>query len=310
MHVIRENTIRPLSRSSVVTVGNFDGVHRGHLAVVNRCIERAEAGQDVVVTTFEPLPQAYFSPEHAPARLSSSKQKIQLLEQSGIDLVWMMRFNQELADMSAGSFAETVLSKSLAATHVVVGSDFRFGRAREGDLELLGEYGDRLGFTVEALEDFEVGSMRISSSEIRQALAVGRLDDAAKYLGRPFTMSGVVIQGQQLGRELGYPTANMMLEAEPSPLAGIFAVQARIGGHETWLNAVASLGNRPAVGGTGFLVEVHIFDFSEDLYDQELEVRFVSKIRDEQNFDSLEKLVNRMKKDEALAREVLNAKEQ
>lgn len=278
--------------------------------MVNRCIERAKVGQDVVVTTFEPLPQAYFAPESAPARLSSSKQKLQLLEQSGVDLVWMMRFNQELADMSAISFAESVLSKSLAATHVVVGSDFRFGRAREGDLELLGECGDRLGFTVEALEDFEIGSMRISSSEIRQALAAGRLEDAAKYLGRPFAMSGVVIQGRQLGRELGYPTANMMPEAEPSPLAGIFAVQARVGGNKTWLNAVASLGNRPAVGGTGFLVEVHIFDFSEDLYDRELEVRFVSKIRDERNFDSLEKLVNRMKKDEALARKVLNAREQ
>jgi len=307
MRVVNDNSIRPISKSSVVTVGNFDGVHLGHQALVQRCIELAEPGQEVVVTTFEPLPQAYFAPEHAPARLSNSGQKVELLEQSGVDLVWMMRFNQGLARMSSKSFAESVLSRSLAASHVVVGSDFRFGRSREGDLAMLREFGNEYEFAVETIADIEIGTSRVSSSAIREALAAGEFERATDFLGREFTMRGKVIRGRQLGRKLGYPTANMRLEAEPSPLAGVFVVQARKAGDETWLNAVASLGNRPAVGGTGFLVEVHIFDFSGDLYEQELEVKFISKIRDEENFDSLEDLVGQMKRDDMRAREFLGA---
>ena len=152
-----------------------------------------------------------------------------------------------------------------------------------------------------------LGASRVSSSAIRDVLAAGEFERAAEFLGRAFTMRGQVIRGRQLGRKLGYPTANMRLEAEPSPLAGVFAVRARKAGDENWLNAVASLGNRPAVGGTGFLVEVHIFDFSGDLYEQELEVKFISRIRDEENFDSLEDLVGQMKQDDKRAREFLGA---
>ncbi len=307
MRVITENAIRPLSNSSVVTVGNFDGVHVGHQTLVKRCREQAESGQEVVVVTFEPLPQVWFSAAKAPARLSSVTQKLELFEKSGVDLVWMMRFNQLLADIPAKKFAESVLSTSLAATRVVVGEDFRFGRSREGDLGMLIELGADFGFEVDTVAGVEVGGVRVSSTVIREALATGDFKRASKLLGRAFTMRGKVIRGRQLGRELGYPTANMQLEAEPSPLSGVFAVRTRLRKEGPWMKAVASLGQRPAVGGRQFLVEVHIFDFEIDLYGQRLEVEYVAKIREEENFENMELLVAQMKKDETRAREILRA---
>jgi riboflavin kinase/FMN adenylyltransferase len=307
MRVISDNRFQPISGSSVVTIGNFDGVHLGHRALIDRCIERVESGQESAVVTFEPLPQTFFSPDNAPARLSSRQQKLEWLEQSGIDLVWMMGFNQELAGMTAAGFAESVLSKSLSARRVVVGKDFRFGRAREGDLDTLSALGRRFGYEVEAVSDVEIDGAKVSSSAIRVALAAGDFQLASTYLGRSFTMQGEVIQGSRLGRKLGYPTANMRPEAIPSPVAGVYAVQVRKQGEKQWLDAVASLGNRPVVRGKEFLVEVHIFDFSQDLYGQRLEVRFEEKIRDEQNFAEVKDLVEQMKKDEARARDVLQA---
>jgi riboflavin kinase/FMN adenylyltransferase len=305
MKLVTENSFQGLSDSCVVTVGNFDGVHLGHQTLISRCHELAQPGQDVAVICFDPLPQAFFRPTHAPGRLSTTTQKIQLFEQSGIDLVWMMRFNQELAEMSPENFARKVLSTGVSATHVVVGEDFRFGHARQGDLDMLQQFGGNLGFQVEAVADVEIDGERVSSTVIRKALASGDLVKAKKFLGRPFTMSGEVIEGQGLGRGLGFPTANMKLEAEPSPVAGVFAVKARLEEGSEWLNAVASLGNRPAVGGKEFLVEVHLFDFSADLYGQRMEVEFVAKIRDEENFDSMDALVEQMKLDAAQARKIL-----
>jgi riboflavin kinase/FMN adenylyltransferase len=305
MRVITENTFSPLSGSSVVTIGNFDGIHLGHRALIECCIEQAGKGQEVVVVTFEPLPQADFAPMKAPTRLSSSRQKLELLEQSGVDLVWTMRFNQELAQMSASIFAESVLSKALAASMVVVGEDFRFGRSREGDLAMLRKLGAPLGFAVQTVADIEVDGERVSSTAVRAALKEGDIEAAEKFIGRRFMMQGEVIEGSKLGRELGYPTANMRLEAEPSPLSGVFAVRVRVASQGTWLNGVASLGKRPAVGGKEFLVEVHIFDFSADLYGRRLEVDFVAKIRDEENFESMSDLVAQIKKDECRAKEIL-----
>ncbi len=304
MKVITENTVGSLSRSSVVTVGNFDGVHLGHKALINRCISLSQMEDDVSVVTFEPLPQTYFSPTRALARLNGPGQKLGLLEQSGVDLVWMMRFNQELAEMSAESFAKTVFADTLAARTVVVGNDFRFGKEREGDLVMLKKLGSDLGFTVSAVADVEIDRIRVSSTVVREMLANGLFDLAQKFLGYRFVMRGEVIQGSHLGRTLGYPTANLKLEAEPSPLSGVFAVKTRVG-EGKWLDAIASLGTRPVVAGDEFLVEVHIFDFSGDLYGSRLEVDFISKIRDEENFDSMEQLVAQMKKDESTAREIL-----
>ncbi len=307
MRVITENTIRSLCRSSVVTIGNFDGMHLGHKALVDRCIDLSEKISDVVVVTFEPLPQAFLIPTSAPARLSSSRQKLELLEKSGVDLVWMMRFNQELANMSAASFAKSVLADALAASTVVVGKDFRFGFSREGRLATLESLGGQLGFNVTTVADLEIGKTRVSSTTVRNLLANGGFERAQDFLGRRFTMQGEVIRGSQLGRKLGYPTANMKLEAEPSPLSGVFAVRARKTAETEYLDAIASLGTRPAIGGTEFLVEVHIFDYCGDLYGQQLEVDFVAKIRDEENFESMENLVAQMKKDESRARQILRA---
>jgi riboflavin kinase/FMN adenylyltransferase len=302
MRVVTKNIIEPLSDASVVTIGNFDGVHVGHKTLITRCHELRERGQDLAVVCFEPLPAAWFRPESAPARLSSAGQRIRLLEDCGVDLVWMMRFNQELAETTAADFARNVLVDGLSAKHLVTGKDFRFGHQRKGDLELLNRLGGEFGFDSHVMGDLKSGDTKISSTAIRQALHAGNLELAGKYLGRPFTMEGEVIRGQGLGNKLGFPTANMKLEAEPSPLAGVFAVQARITGNEDWLPGVASLGQRPVVAGKEFLVEVHLFDFDKDLYGQRLEVRFVEKLRDEENFSSLDDLVIQMKKDEARAR--------
>jgi riboflavin kinase/FMN adenylyltransferase len=314
MRVINENIIRPLTHSSVVSIGNFDGVHLGHQALIERCRSLAVSGQEVAVVTFEPLPQAWFAPQKAPARLTSVGQKQVLLAQSGVDLAWMMRFNQQLAGMSAGEFAESVLSEALSASHVVVGRDFRFGRGREGDLALLERLGGELGFEAVAVEDViagvQEGAERVSSTAIRKALANGELDRAAALLGRRFTIQGEVGEGSRLGRKLGYPTANLKLEAEPCPLAGVFAVRVRIGDETNWRDAVSSLGRRPAVGGGDFLVEAHLFDFSGDLYGKRLELDFVARIRDEKHFDTMDALVAQMKNDEARAREILHARVQ
>lgn len=306
MRVIQDNAARQLASASVVTIGNFDGMHLGHQALIRRCLAGAEPGQVTAVVTFEPLPQAFFRPEQAPARLSSPAQKLELIEESGIDLVWLMRFNQALAEMPAADFARSVLAEGLGARRVVVGSDFRFGRSRQGDVGLLTELGKGLGFAVEAVADVEVDGRRVSSTLVRELLASGDLETAARCLGRPFSMRGRVIAGQQLGRKLGYPTANLRLEAAPSPLSGVFAVRARVDGQGAWRPAVASLGVRPAVGGSEFLVEVHIFDFDGDLYQRELEVRFIARIRDEQDFPGMEELVEQMKDDEQRVREILN----
>lgn len=305
MKVITENTIRPLSESSVVTIGNFDGVHLGHKALINRCIELSGVDTEVAVVSFEPLPQAYFFPAQAPARLTAHKEKLELLEQSGVDLVWLMRFNHELAKLSAESFVKSVLVDALGATQVVVGRDFRFGKERAGNFELLKSLGVQLGFSVATVDDFKVDGSRVSSTAIRQMLAQGNFDGAEKFLGRRFTMQGEVIYGSQLGRKLGYPTANIKPGAEPCPLSGVFAVRTRMEKEVEWRDSVASLGTRPAVGGTDFLLEVHVFDFSAELYGQQIDVEFVAKIRDEEHFDSMNELVAQMKIDEAQARRVL-----
>lgn len=305
MRVIEDNAARGLADSSAVTVGNFDGVHLGHQALIQRCLAAAHPDHVAALVTFEPLPQAWFQPEQAPARLSGPARKLELLEQAGVDLAWVMRFNQELAEMPAAEFAESVLSAGLGAKRVVVGMDFRFGRQREGDLATLAKLGERLGFTVDAVEDVAVDGRRVSSTRIRKLLADGDIAAAERCLGRPVTMSGIVIRGQQLGRDLGYPTANMLPEALPCPLSGVFAVWARVDGGAGWLPAVASLGVRPAVGGSEFLVETHIFDFAADLYDQRLELRFVAKIREEAHFPGMAELVAEMQRDEQRVRAIL-----
>ncbi len=291
-------------RPSVVTVGNFDGMHRGHLSLIERCREKASQRDVVAVVTFEPLPQAFFRPDQEPARLSTVYQKLSSFQAAGVELVWLMRFGKDLASLSARGFVRQVLHADMHAKCVVVGEDFRFGRDREGTVAMLKQFGAEMGFAVETVAAVECGDQRISSSRIRQQLAAGDFQSAAECLGRPFRMEGRVVRGANLGKKLGYPTANLRIRARPSPLQGVFAVYARCAG-DRWWAGVSNLGWRPAVGGKEPLLEVHFFDFDQDLYGQRLEVQFVAKLRDERDFERIDDLVVQMKNDEAQARACL-----
>ncbi|MGA9573451.1 MAG: bifunctional riboflavin kinase/FAD synthetase [Lysobacterales bacterium] len=307
MRVIRDNPGRRMLRSSVVTIGNFDGIHLGHQALIRHCESLAGDENPIAVVTFEPLPQAWFRPEAAPARLMSVRQKLDYLAGEAIDLVWMMRFNEALAGMDADSFVCTVLVETLAAKAVVVGEDFRYGRGRQGDIESLRASGEKLGFEAHAVPMLDIGGCRASSSIIRDSLAAGDLEQARRLLGRPFSMYGRVIGGRQLGRRLGYPTANIRVIA-PCPLMGVFAIRARWGS-DNWHNGVANIGTRPAVGGEGVLLEAHLFDFAGSLYGQKLEVEFIKKLRDETHFEVIDDLVVQMREDERQARVCLASNE-
>jgi riboflavin kinase/FMN adenylyltransferase len=293
---------------SVVTIGNFDGVHRGHQALVERARERTLPGEQLAVVTFEPLPQAFFRPELAPARLSTVRQKLASFHGLGVDLCWMMRFDQLLAQLGPVEFVQQVLLDELGARRVVVGEDFRFGHKRAGNLDLLIKLGQGAGFGVETVAPVLQGGERISSTAIRQALAAGDFNTATAMLGRPFRIEGHVVLGQQLGRRLGYPTANLRVNVHPCPIHGIFAVYARrsvASGQQAWLPGVASLGRRPTVGGKELLLEVHLFDFAADLYGQRLQVEFVAKLRDEMHFENVDTMLVQMKRDETQARKML-----
>lgn len=306
MQVIRDNPGRPLLRSSVAMIGNFDGVHLGHQSLIEYSKDLSGGRRPLAVVTFEPTPQAWFGPEHAPARLMSVRQKLDFLAAQNIDLVWLMRFNQVLANVSPDDFVSSVLVDTLEAEQVVVGEDFRYGKARRGDTATLRKSGQALGFGVNIVPMLEVGGQVVSSTAIRGYLEQGDLDRAARLLGRPYRMAGRVIRGRQLGRKLGYPTANMRLAAAPSPLGGVFAIRARWDaggtGRGTWRDGVANLGTRPAVGGEGFLVEAHLFDFDGDLYGCLLELEFVKKLRNETHFNNIDDLVAQMREDERQAR--------
>ena len=308
MQVIRDNPGRQLLQSSVVTIGNFDALHLGHQALLRQCKSLADGKRPVAVITFEPLPESWFRPNAAPARLMSARQKLDYLANEGIELVWLMRFNQALAAMSAEGFVQSVLVDTLAASDVVVGADFRYGKGRQGDVDSLRQSGEKLGFGLSTVSMLDVDGQRASSTAIRKYLAAGELGQAAHLLGRPFRMAGRVIKGQQLGRQLGYPTANIRLAALPSPLKGIFAIRARWG-DGGWHDGVANLGTRPAVGGEGFLLEAHLFDFNGNLYGQRMEVEFVKKLRDEVHFEDIDDLVVQMREDERQARVCLSLTE-
>jgi len=308
MQVIRDNPGRQLLESSIVSIGNFDGLHLGHQALIRRCQSLAGGHRPVAVVTFEPLPQAWFKADAAPARLMSVRQKLDYLAQVGIDLVWLMRFNSALASMTADEFVQSVLLKTLSASDVVVGEDFRYGKARHGDTDSLRQSGEKSGFKLHTVPMLDIDGLRVSSTNIRAYLAGGDLERAEQLLGRTFRMAGRVIRGQQLGRQLGYPTANLRLSAPPSPLTGVFAIRARWSDND-WRGGVANLGTRPAVGGVGFLVEAHIFDFKGNLYGQRLEVEFVKKLRDEAHYEDIDDLVLQMREDERQARFCLSLTE-
>ena len=271
-------------------VGNYDGVHVGHQSIIRQLQGYARDHRvPCLVIIFEPQPQEYFARGALPARLSTLREKLELLHRYGIDRVLCLRFNAALARMSAGDFVQTILVQGLDVRHLVVGADFRFGHGREGDLALLREAGGRCRFDVEQTVTCMVGGTRVSSTRIRDALASGRFADVELMLRRPYAISGRVARGDGLGRTWGFPTANLPLKRRRSPLSGVFAVEVSGLGPKP-LAAVANLGQRPTVDGTRVLLEVHLLDFDRDIYGRRIEVTFRHKFRDEEKFASVEAL--------------------
>ena len=256
------------------------------------------------VLTFEPMPLEFLRPAEAPARLMRLRDKSLALGALGLERLCVAHFDARLQALSPAGF-EQLLARDLRAVHVVVGANFRYARGRAGDVASLRAAGERLGFGVDVIDAVVcVGGERVSSTRIRHALANGQLDNAAALLGRPYRITGRVVRGQQLGRTLGYPTANLRLTRGRVPLSGIFAVRAQLAGVS--YPAVASLGTRPTVGGVEPLLETHLFDYAGDLYGQHLGVEFVAKLRDEARFATLDALVVQMHADAARARQILS----
>ena len=290
---------RPLGTPHAVTIGNFDGLHLGHQAMLARLQDVARArGLPTCVLSFEPHPREFFAPDQAPARLSSLREKAEHLQRLGIDRLHVFRFDRAFSALTADAFIEQVLGRTLQAQYVLVGDDFRYGAKRAGDFALLQSAGQSLGFDAEFLPTVEVAGERASSTAVRSALAEGELDHAARLLGRPYSISGRVVHGDKLGRDIGFPTANVQLKHNRPPLMGIFAVEL-CGLNGTPLPGVASLGKRPTVKGADAVpvLEVHLFDFNADIYGRRVRVDFLHKLRDEAKYPDLDSLVAQIRRD-------------
>jgi riboflavin kinase/FMN adenylyltransferase len=293
---------RPVPGPSAVAIGNFDGVHRGHAALLMRLVDAArQAGLPATILTFEPHPREFFAPESAPARLSTLREKLELLADAGVEQVMVCRFNAGFAALSAQQFIDSVLVAGLRTRHLIIGDDFRFGKARVGDFSLLQSAGAVAGFSVEAMSSVTVDGERASSSAVRKALAAGDMAQAASLLGRPYVIDGNVRHGDKIGRQLGFATANIRIKHNPLPMSGVFAVEVAGLGDKP-LPGVANLGIRPTLGGTRPLLEVHLFDFDRDIYGAHLSVRFVHKLRNEQRFPNFDALKAQIAADAMAAR--------
>jgi riboflavin kinase/FMN adenylyltransferase len=298
---------RDARRDCVVAIGNFDGMHLGHQALIGTLLRQGrEAGLAAAVLSFEPHPREYLAPQAAPARLMRLRDKAEALAAMGVDELRMLRFGPRIAAWDAETFIERALVRALGAKRVVIGEGFRFGHGRRGDVALLARAGAARGFTVTAMAPVMAGGRPVSSTRVREALAAGRLDEAKALLGREYRMCGRVIDGAKLGRKLGFPTANMRLHRRVKPVAGIFAV--RVSGPGLARRpGVASVGTRPTVDGKEWLMEAHVFDFDRDLYRARLAVDFVARLRDERKFGSLDAMTEQMHRDAARARALLAA---
>ncbi|HRO27700.1 MAG TPA: bifunctional riboflavin kinase/FAD synthetase [Luteimonas sp.] len=290
---------------SVVCIGAFDGLHLGHRALVRHAVARARAlGVEAVALSFEPLPREFFARDNPPPRLSLARAKIEGLAELGADVVGLLRFNAALSAMPAEAFVERVLARRLQAREVWVGPEFRFGHRRGGDLQLLQREGARHGFTAGEIEPLLLDGERVSSTRIRQALVEGDFAAAAALLGKPYAVSGRVVHGRQLGRTLGYPTANLRFAGKVPALRGIYATRVHGVTSLPW-PSVSSFGTRPTVGGVEPLLEAHLFDFEGDLYGRRIGIEFVARLRDEEKFPDLPTLVAQMHRDAEQARRIL-----
>jgi len=284
--------------SSVLTIGNFDGVHRGHRALLAQLTAKARAcALPATVLTFEPHPREFFAPDQAPARLSSLREKLELLEDCGVDRVHVCRFNRKLAGLTADDFIQKILVQGLSVRHLIVGDDFCFGKGRSGNFSLLREAGEAHRFGVEAMTTVDFGGVRVSSSAVRDALAAGNIELARKLLGREYVIAGRVVHGDKIGRTLGFPTANVQLRRKRLPLTGVFAVTVS-GLGDRPLPGAASLGVRPTLAdGLKPVLEIHLLDFSAEIYGAHVSVNFHHKLRDEAKYESLDVLKQQIARD-------------
>ncbi|MCC2666253.1 MAG: riboflavin biosynthesis protein ribF [Gammaproteobacteria bacterium] len=289
-------------KGCVATIGNFDGVHQGHQALLKQVILRAkELNLSSRVMIFEPQPAEFFLKDKCIARLTRFREKFYYLAKEKVDEVWVVLFNKALALLTATEFIEHVLCAQLYVKHLIVGEDFRFGQGRKGDVALLKAKGQQLGFTVETMPSVMIEGERVSSTRVRNALANADHLLAEQLLGRPYCMLGRVVYGNQLGRTLGFPTANIYLHRRVTPIHGIYAVRLH-GIAKKGLPGVANIGIRPTIGGTRTLLEVHVFDFSQTIYGSQVCVEFCKKLREEAKFENLELLKAQMCLDAAEAR--------
>ena len=293
--VVTHGSLPPARSRCAVTIGNFDGVHRGHRALIDRVVAKArELSVTSCVLTFEPHPREFFAPGSAPARLSRLREKLELIAAAGVERVHVIRFDAQFAAQSAARFIDDVLLRGLGTAWLLVGRDFRFGAQRKGDFAALEEH----GFALEAMDDIAMEGERVSSSAVRAALEAGDFARADRLLGRPYTLGGHVVHGAKLGHDLGFPTANIHLRQRP-PLAGIYVVDVNGFGP-----GVASVGYRPTVNPVPTpLLEVHLLERGGDLYGRRLRVRFLKKLRDEAKFDGLPALRAAIAQDAAQARQ-------
>ena len=300
MSLIRDiDRSRLCDRQSVVTIGSFDGVHLGHQAILQQVIDKAKSSDSLAVAmTFEPQPQEYFSAETAPPRLMRLREKIEALLDFGMDLVVCLRFNHELRSHTAAEFVQDILVDGVNTKHLIVGDDFRFGCDRKGDFDSLVGMGQELGFSVQNTKTVEIKSQRVSSTLVRQLLHKSDFNQVSTLLGRPFSINGKVTFGQQLGRKLGFPTANVNLNRFRAPLAGVYAVRVNVEGIDGRIKGAANVGVRPTIGDRlKPILEVHLLNFDQQIYGRRISVEFVHKIRDERQFTNLDHLADSIRGD-------------
>ena len=296
----------PDQQPVALTIGNFDGVHLGHQALLTRLLAAAKLrGIPSAVVIFEPHPREFFTPDQAPARLTSLREKLELLAELGVDRVHICRFNSQFAQMSASDFIAALYQK-LAVKYILIGDDFRFGRGRSGDFGLMEKVASQHNFTVEAMHSVLYDGLRVSSTAVRAALAAGHMRAATRLLGRPYSISGRIVHGDKLGREIGFPTANVQMKHNRPPLSGIFVVRVT-GEHIPALHGAASLGVRPTVHKNGRAVlEIHLLDFAQEIYGEHLCVEFLHKLRDEEKYSDLKSLTQQIALDVANTRKWFN----
>lgn len=306
MQLIRGLNNWPDNKSTIITIGNFDGVHLGHQAMFAATRKMADKHKlPATVVSFEPLPHEYFSAADAPPRLHGLRDRILSIEAQNMDRLLLLQFDEHLSGMPAEEFIRQILVDRVRARHIVVGDDFRFGHQRAGNANTLMQLADSLQYSIEQSETCELGNERVSSTRIREHLAAGRLDEAAALLGRHYRISGRVVHGEKVGRQLGFPTANVALGKHRPPLRGVFAVWATHSESGERFAAVANLGERPTVGGRKLLLEVHALDASPDWYGHHLAIDFIAQLRSEKRFASLDELKSQIALDADEARQIM-----